>query len=87
MDGSRRQSTKAAFISYIMRDNRWKVIMAKSKRLVDCVILVIECLAVRGAILMTIQKEYSENYCAERFIVGSNSINGSIGVPKFSGGC
>lgn len=56
VDASRRQCTKLASISYVMRDNRLNVIMAKSKRLGDCSILAAKCLAMKEAILKVIQK-------------------------------
>lgn len=39
-----------------MRDYRSNVIMARNKRLGDCLILIVECEAVREAILMAIQE-------------------------------
>lgn len=65
-------------LGYIMRDIRFNVIMARSKRFRDSPILVVGCLGDREAILMAIQNSI------QRIIIQSNSqlVVNSINVKK-----
>lgn len=56
VDTFRRQYTKFASLDYIMRGEPFEHHYDSSKRVGDCPILVNECLTVREAILMIIQK-------------------------------
>lgn len=67
-----------ATIGYIMRDNQSNIIMAKSKRLRDCPTLVFECLTMREAILMAIQKGKQRIIIQSNFQLVVNSLSEKI---------
>lgn len=52
---------KSASLAYIMRDHHLNIIVAKDKRLGDCPMLVVECLAMREATLLN-SETYSVDY-------------------------
>lgn len=85
---SRSACIKSGSVGVTMRDNRSNVIMAKSKRLGDCSIVVAECLAMCEAILMVIQNSISRIIAQSDSQLVVNSIKGKMGVPKdISGRC
>lgn len=47
---------KSKLIGYVIRDHHLKIVMAESKSIGDCAILVVECLAFREVILKTSRK-------------------------------
>lgn len=75
VDASWRHWIKSTSIVYIMRDNHYNVIMAKSKRIEDCSIVVAECLAMREAILMASQEDIQQIISQSDSQVVVNSIS------------
>lgn len=69
-------------IGYAMRDKRSNNIIAKSRRLGDCSIIVPECEAVYEDIFMAIQKNIPRTIIHSDSQVVINAINGKIGAPK-----
>lgn len=71
---------KTTSLCYIMRDDRFNVIMAKNNQLNDMPILMAKSLAVRNN-SNGYSEMYSTDHCPERFLVGS-SFSRKVRVPK-----
>lgn len=82
VDVSRRLSKGAALLGYVMKDHHARAVMEKRKQKGDSFILMAECLAVREAIAMTIQKSLQRIIIVSESQLIMNSINGKTCVPK-----
>lgn len=60
IDASRIQSKGLASLSYVMRDMHARIVMADDKRIGDCRILEIECLATGEAIMIAIRRNFQK---------------------------
>lgn len=47
---------KSTLVGYVTRDHHSKVVLKESRRIIDCAILMVECLTVRQTIFKTSQK-------------------------------
>lgn len=55
VDASRRPSTGTTTIGYVMKDKGGPTTLAEGKQIGDCLILVVECLAIQEALVVAPQ--------------------------------
>lgn len=82
VDASRRHWMKSTWIGYNMRDHHSKIVMARSKMIGECDILVAECLIMREEILKASRRVFSDYHPEWHVQPTVNFINGKTPAPK-----